>query len=442
MSARWDIAVKGGTLLTMSAAMDVLENAVVGIKDGRICFAGSGREAGGEAAAARETIDAANCIVMPGLINTHTHSPMVCFRGMADDLPLMTWLERYIFPAEARHVSPQMVFDSALLAAAEMILSGTTTFCDAYFYAEKIAEAAAHAGVRAVVAQGLTDFAFPGSVPGEDIAPAAQRFIELLRPFAPLIKPALFCHAPYTCSPQTLVKVKTIAREAGILFLTHLLETRDEAARIEESYGREPVARLRDLGVLDARTICVHCNWLSTSDIKIFADLGVKVSHNPQSSMKLAAGVAPVARMLADGVVVGLGTDGSASNNRLDLFREMDMAAKIHKAVNLDPTLMNAETVVRMATIEGAKVLGLETIAGSIEVGKQADVIIVDCSKPHLTPMFNPYSHLVYSASGADVKTSIIDGRIVMRDRRLLTVDAEKAMDRVRLLADNISKEA
>ena len=235
--------------------------------------------------------------------------------------------------------------------------------------------------------------------------------------------------------------MKAAARDAGILYLTHLLENKDETDTIDKRYGRKPVRHLLDLGVLDDQTIAVHCNWLDPEDITVFADLGVSVSHNPVSSMKLAAGIAPVPQMLKQAVRVGLGTDGSASNNALDMFREMDAAAKLHKVISLDPTVMNAPSVLKMATLGGARVLGMENLIGSIETGKLADIIILDMNQPHLTPLYNPYSQLVYAARGADVKTSIINGKIVMENRRLLTINMEKAINNVNQIASYISSE-
>jgi 5-methylthioadenosine/S-adenosylhomocysteine deaminase len=267
---------------------------------------------------------------------------------------------------------------------------------------------------------------------------AAKRFVARWQSHAPMITPAYFCHSPYTCSPATLVRVKEAAREAGILYLIHLLENKDEIDTILNSYGKKPVRHLLDLGVLDSQTVAIHCNWLTKEDIAVFADLGVKVSHNPESSMKLAAGVAPVPEMLQHGITVGIGTDGCASNNDMDMFWEMDTAAKIHKVTLLDPTVMSAETVLKMATIGGAEVLGLNRLIGSIEAGKQADIILVDMNQPHLTPLYNCYSQLVYAARGADVKTSIINGKIIMKDRQLLTIDLPTAMKNVRAIAADI----
>lgn len=434
----WDILITGGTLLTMSEKMEIIENPVIGIKDGIIAAISANADHQNISLNAKEVIDASDCIIMPGLVNTHTHLPMVCFRGMADDLPLMEWLSGHIFPAEARFVNKKMVYDGALLAMAEMILSGTTTFCDGYFFEDKIGEAALKAGMRAIIAQGFIDFPTPDNPDTSRNMAAAERFVASWKNVSPLISTAYFCHSPYTCSPETIASVKEAARNAGIPYLMHLLENKDEIETIVKRYGKKPVQHLQSLGVLDEQTIAVHCNWVDEEDMVIFADLGVKVSHNPESSMKLAAGVAPIPEMLRRGITCGLGTDGQASNNDLDMFREMDTAAKIHKVTSLNPTVMGSETVLKMATGGGARVLGLEGRIGSIEIGKDADIILVDMNKPHLTPLYNCYSHLVYAASGTDTKTSIIGGRIVMKDRKLLTIDVDSAMENVRTIAAGI----
>ena len=422
----------------MSEEMYILENPAIGIKDGIIATIRANNNRKIFSGSAKEVIDASGCIIMPGLVNTHTHLPMVCFRGMADDLPLMEWLNKYIFPAEARFVNKKMVYAGALLAMAEMILSGTTTFCDGYFFEGEIGKAVLHAGMRVIIAQGFIDFPTPDNPDISKRMAVAERFVANWENVSPLIKTAFFCHAPYTCSPQTITEVKKAARNAGIPFLMHLLENKDEIETIVKRYGKKPVQHLQALGVLDEQTIAVHCNWVDQDDMDIFADLGVKVSHNPESSMKLAAGVAPIPEMLQRGITCGLGTDGCASNNDLDMFREMDTAAKVHKVTTLNPTVMNAETVLKMATAGGAKVLGLTNRIGSIEVGKDADIILLDMKKPHLTPLYNCYSQLVYAASGTDVKTSIIGGKVVMKDRQLLTIDVDSAMENVRAIANNI----
>ena len=439
MHEPFDILITGGTALTLSAEMEVIENPVIGIRGGRIALVEKGPTAAGRHVA-RESLDAAGCVLLPGLVNTHTHLPMVAFRGYADDLPLLEWLHVRIFPAEAKHVNRGMVYDASRLAMAEMILSGTTTFCDGYFYESAIAQAALDMGMRGVIAQGFIDFPTPDQPDPTRNRQIAESFIDKWKDRSPLISPALFCHTPFTCRPETLTDLKRTARESDVLYLSHVAETREETKIIRERYGTTPVRHLRNLGVLDERTVAVHAVWLDEEDLDILRDAGAKVSHNPESNMKLASGVAPVPAMLRRGIAVGLGTDGCASNNDLDLFREMGTAAKLHKVAAMDPTVLDARTALKMATIDGARVLGMEDRIGSIEPGKCADLICVRMDRPHLTPVYHLYSHLVYTASGADVTASIIGGRLVMKDRKLLHADLEEIMERVRRIAAAVAK--
>ena len=439
MSDPFDILITGGTALTLSAEMEVIENPVIGIRDDRIALVEKGSPAA-DGYVARERLDASGCVILPGLVNTHTHLPMVSFRGYADDLPLLEWLHGRIFPAEAKHVNRGMVYDASRLAMAEMILTGTTTFCDAYFYESAIAQASLDMGMRGVVAQGFIDFPTPDQPDPTRNRQIAESFIDKWKDRSPLISPALFCHTPFTCRPETLTDLKRTARESDVLYLSHVAETREETKIIRERYGTTPVRHLRNLGVLDERTVAVHAVWLDEEDLDILRDAGAKVSHNPESNMKLASGVAPVPAMLRRGITVGLGTDGCASNNDLDLFREMGTAAKLHKVTSMDPTVLDARTALKMATIDGARVLGMEDRIGSIETGKCADLICVRMDMPHLTPVYHLYSHLVYAASGADVTAGIIGGRLVMKDRRLLHADLEEIMERVRKIAAAVAK--
>ncbi|MBN1548345.1 MAG: amidohydrolase [Syntrophaceae bacterium] len=433
-----DILIEGGTLLTMSENLSVIENPAIGIKEGKIAFVSQRRDTpGSDAYNAKTVLNASGSIIMPGLINTHTHLPMVCFRGLADDLPLMEWLHNHIFPAEARFVNRNMVYAGSMLAMAEMILSGTTTFCDAYFYESSVARAAVDSGMRAVVSQGFIDL--PQQNDPAKIVDIAETFIKKWQEKSPLIVPSLACHSLYTCSPETLTCIKDVARKNRALYNIHVSETKDEVAIVNERFGKKPLQYLRDMDILDDLTLAVHCIWLDDDEMEMLRKSNAKVSHNPESNMKLAAGCAPVPRMIRKGIVVGLGTDGCASNNDQDMFREMGTAAKIHKVIQMDPTVMDAKTVVRMATISGAKALGIDNQTGSIEPGKHADIIIVDTKKPHLTPLYNCYSQLVYAASGSDVKTTIIGGNIVMHERKLLRVDLPSIMREVRLIAKSIA---
>jgi 5-methylthioadenosine/S-adenosylhomocysteine deaminase len=387
--------------------------------------------------AAAKVIDATGCLVMPGLVNGHNHGAMTLFRGLADDLPLIQWLQEHIFPSEATFVNSEMVYWCTRLAAAEMILSGTTTVADGYFYEEQAARAFKESGMRAVVAQGVIDFPAPG-VPD----PSANLHLPaaLIKAWHSdnLIRPAIFCHSPYTCSPVTIKGAKQLAREAGVQFFIHLAESAWEVEEIQRRHGLTPLRHLHELGILDEATVCVHSVWLDRAEIELLSSCGTGVITCPESNMKLASGAAPVARMLTAGIPVGLGTDGSASNNDLDLFGEMRTTALLHKLIGQDPTLLPTAEVVGMATVGGARVLGLQGSIGELLPGKKADLIVVDLQKPHLTPHYDTDSLLTYAAVGSDVKTSIIDGVLVMEERRLLTIDLKETMARVRSLARQV----
>jgi 5-methylthioadenosine/S-adenosylhomocysteine deaminase len=433
-----DILITGGTLLTMNQGADIIDNPSIGIHDGKIIFVQEGNSPSEYPPQAKEVIDASDCLILPGLVNTHTHLPMALFRGIADDLPLDVWLNEHIFPAEKRFINRETTHTGALLAIAEMILSGTTTFCDGYFFESAVARAAISAGMRGVVSQGFIDFPAHDTPDPEKNRVVAENFIQKWRGRSPLITPALVCHSPYTCSPTTLQTIKSVARHYGVPFLIHLAETPNEIAIIQERFGKKPVHHLCDLDMLDADTIAAHCIWLDEDELDILARYDVKVSHCPESSMKLAAGVAPLPKMLQRGITVGLGTDGCASNNDLDLFGEMGMCAKLHKVFSSDPTVLHADQVLELATMGGARVLGMTDRIGSILPGKSADIIILNMNQPHLTPLYNPFSQLVYAASGSDVQTSIINGKVVMKDRRLLTIDMEAVMSDAREIAASV----
>ncbi len=428
---QYDILIKNGMIVTMDSEQRIIENGAVAISGDLICDMGPDRDFNDSRAA--KVIDAKNGIVMPGLINTHTHASMTCFRGLADDLDLMTWLNDYIFPAEAK-LNFEKVKSGALLACAEMILSGTTCFADMYLFEDAVAEAASHAGMRAVVGEVLYDF------PSPSYGPIEQGFIytqELIKKWQkdPLITIAVEPHSPYLCDPELLSRAADISKTHDIPLIIHVAETQNEVSTIQKDYGNTPVAHLEKIGVLSPRLLACHCVALTKQDIDILASHDVKVSHNPESNMKLASGISPVPELINAGVCVGLGTDGCTSNNNIDMFLEMDTAAKLHKVNTMDPTVMDAKTVLKMATSNSAKSLGLEKITGSLEAGKKADLIIIDTNKPHLTPMYNVYSHLVYAAGGNDVATSIINGRLVMENGDLLTLDIEKIMADVNEIA-------
>ncbi len=382
-------------------------------------------------------IDCSDCLIMPGLVNGHTHAAMSLLRGVADDLPLNEWLQRYIFPAEAKHVVPEFVYLGTCLAAVEMALNGITTFADGYFHMENSARAALDVGLRSLVAQGILD------VPAPD-APIAgswrRRVNEFLAecPTHSLITPALFCHSPYLCSAETLQAAQAISKEHNILLFSHVSETAQEVEEIRKRYGVRPFKHLQGLGILGPNFVAVHAVHLSDSEKELLAKSSTGVVHCPESNMKLASGAAPVYDLLAGGVTVAIGTDGPASNNNLDLLEEMRSASLMAKLVTGDPQALDARTVLRMATIDGAKALGMEDRIGSLAPGKLADVTVIHLNRPHLTPLYDAISHLVYAARGSDVRHVMVNGRLVVRDGRITTVDKDDLMARARSVAASI----
>ena len=430
-----DILIKNGTILTLDAKNTIIKNGLLGIKGNSIFYIGSDDDNEFES---KKMVDAKDGLILPGLINGHTHAAMSLFRGLADDLPLMEWLTNYIFPAESR-MDADFVFTGTLLACAEMILSGTTTFCDMYLFEEEVARVGKKAGMRCLVGEVIYDFDSPNYGSIENGFNYTESLIKKWQD-DPMVSIAVAPHSLFTCSPDLLTTANDLALKYNVPLIIHFAETLSELDEVKKRYGKGPVEHLQSLGLLGPHLIADHCVHLQGSDIKVLAENGVKAIHNPESDMKLASGIAPIPDMLAEGMIVGLGTDGCASNNNLDLFTEMDMAAKLHKINTMDTTVMDALTVLRMATIEGAKALGIDTMTGSLEEGKKADVIIVDLKKPHLTPMYNPYSHLVYAARGNDVSHSIINGRLVMEDRALLTIDLYDVMERAREKSRDVMK--
>jgi 5-methylthioadenosine/S-adenosylhomocysteine deaminase len=418
----YDSLIHSALVLTLEPGAQPLVPGFVAVRDGVIQAVGQAGHPG-DLPPAREVLDIGGNLVMPGLVNTHCHAPMVWFRGLADDLPLQEWLTQKIFPVEGGWLDEAKVYWGALLAAAEMIRGGTTTVADSYFYEGEVRRALAQAGLRTMVAQGVLDFPFPGVPDPKDNLANAARFLDSGADFSGLITSAVFCHTPYTCGPETLKGAKALTRKAGVPFFTHLAETRREVEELRAQTGLGPAAYLDSLEILDELTVVVHGVWLQPDDLEILARRGVSVSHCPESNLKLAAGVAPIPACLARGLTVGLGTDGAASNNNLDLWGEMSSAARLHKVWQGDPTVLPAPQVVALATREGAKVLALGDRVGTLTKGKQADLIVVDINQAHLTPLYDPFSHLVYAARHADVKHVMVAGRWLLKDRRLLTLN-------------------
>jgi len=415
------LVVVGRTVITENAARQMLSPGAVAINGTDIVEVGT-PEAIAAKYQAGETIDARDQIVLPGLINTHTHAPMVMYRGLADDLALTDWLQKYIFPAEAKTVSPELVRTGTRLAALEMIESGTTTFADMYYFEEEIAQATIEAGLRGVLGETIIQFPVADAkTPAEGLA-RAERFIKELKDNG-LIVPAVAPHALYTNDKTTLVAAAELGRRYGVPVLIHFAETEDEVRIAREQYKMTPTAYLESIGFWGPKTLGAHGVWVTEDDIAILKRRGVGVAHNPESNMKLASGAAPVTKYLASGVALGLGTDGAASNNDLDMFEAMRQASFLAKHATHDPTAVSAQTALDMATILGARAMDMERLIGSLEPGKRADLITVSMSATRQTPSYDPVSHLVYVTRGDDVRTSIVNGRILMKDRQLRTLD-------------------
>jgi 5-methylthioadenosine/S-adenosylhomocysteine deaminase len=430
------LVIANGTVLTMDGSSRVLSPGSVAI-DGADIVAIDRPDAIRQQFRAAETIEAWGSVIMPGLINTHTHAPMVMYRGLADDLALMDWLQKYIFPAEAKTVSPEFVRAGTRLAALEMIQSGTTTYADMYYFEEEIAKETKAAGLRGVLGQTIIQFPVADAkTPAEGLA-RAEAFIKAFKDDA-LIVPAVAPHAMYTLDGPTLLACRDLAKRYNVPTIIHLAETEAESQAAHERFKTSPVAYLESLGFLGPGVLAAHGVWVSEAEVATLKARGVAVSHNPESNMKLASGTAPVPQYLAAGVPLGLGTDGAASNNDLDMFEAMRAASFLHKLTTKDPRAVGAKAVLEMATIGGARALGLERRIGSLEPGKRADVIVVDMSSARQTPMYDPVSHLVYATHGDDVQATIVNGRVLMRGRKALTLDEPAILAEARMLAEKV----
>jgi 5-methylthioadenosine/S-adenosylhomocysteine deaminase len=423
-----DLLITGGTVVTMDKARRVIENGAVVIRGDKIVAVGTKPEVARRYRGAR-VIDATGKVIIPGLINTHTHVPMSLFRGISDDLDLNDWLTKYIFPAEAKNVDEAFVRAGTRLGLAEMIRGGTTTYCDMYYFEDAIADETKRAGVRGVLGETIIDFPVADNKTFEQAMAYTERYVRKWKN-DPLIVAALAPHAPYTVSTEHLLAIRKLSDQLEAPIVIHVAETKKERDDILAQKGSTPVKYLNQIGFLNDRVIAAHTVFVTDDEIDILKNKGVGAAHNPQSNMKLASGTAPVPGMLSKDLAVGLGTDGAASNNDLNMWEEMDTAAKLHKLVSGDPKTLSAAQAFEMATIRGARALDLDKITGSIEAGKRADLAIVDLDSLHQTPMYNIYSHLVYATKASDVRTVIINGRIVMLDRALLTLN-ESAIKRV-----------
>ncbi len=434
--AAWDMLVIGGTVLTMEPDAQPIRNGAVAVADGRIAAVGPAEELL-ELSSSGEVLNAGNCLILPGFVNTHSHLAMTLLRGIADDIPLKQWLEQHIWPVEQRHMNRETVRLGTELAVAELLLGGVTTTADMYFFGDEISEVLVEAGMRGVVAEALIDSATPRCSSPEEMFEAQRELIDRYHGH-PLITPSVAAHAPYSVSAANLVREAELAEEFEVPMQIHVSETTWEVQKLLGEKTLTPVAYLADLGILSDRTVAVHCVHVSPEDVELLAEFEARVSHNPVSNLKLASGIAPVPAMLEAGIRVGLGTDGAASNNTLDLLRDMQLATLLHKAVVNDATTLPARTALKMLTVRGAEVLGLDNV-GMLREGYDADLICIAVEGPHTAPMYDPVSHLIFAARSSDVRHVMVRGRVLVRDRALLTLDLEQIESEAREFSDTVA---
>ncbi len=428
----FDIFISGASMIGSAFGSLQKYPVNIGISGDSISYIGTAKPSG----KAGITINAKNKIVMPGLINCHTHSPMSIYRGLADDTALFEWLNNHIWPVEREFINEENIKLASELSIAEMIRSGTTTFNDMYFHSDITEKAADSAGIRSVLGEAVIDI----PVPIYKVSENHWATKALGGNTESLSIPALVPHSPYSCSKNMLKKIKEFSKKNGIMIHTHISETKTEVELFLKETGKTPVEYLDSIGFLNENIIAVHCVVLSDNDISLLSKRKVKIVHCPQSNLKLGSGIARIKKMKEAGLIIALGTDGPASNNTLDMFSEMKTASLLHKGVNEDPLFLTAKEIFNLATIDAAKVLGIDKITGSLETGKKADIIILDTGSAHMTPMYDPYSHIVYSANGSDVETVIVNGKILMENRKLTTLDEIKIKNKANLLSLKIRK--
>lgn len=412
-----DYIVHAEYILPVDSKFTVIKDGAIAVNNGKIEAIGNYEDIT-SGFNSDKVIGGKNRVVIPGLVNTHTHAAMVYFRGLADDLPLKEWLENHIWPAEAKWLSPEFVSDAVELACLEMLKAGITAYNDMYFFGDSAGISTKKMGMRAVIGVGILDFPTAAAKTTEEYFEKAEAFIRNWKDDN-LITPCIAPHALYTCGTETLKRTRRLADKHYVPIHTHLSETEWEIGEIKSRFGMLPVKYLDSIGFLDKKVLAAHCVWLEDEEIEILASRGVGVSHCVESNLKLASGIAPVPKMLKAGIKVTLGTDGAASNNDIDILSEMSTAAKLHKAASKDPTVLDSRTALLMATRWGAEAIGLGDITGSLEKDKAADLVVINLDKPHLTPIYDIYSHIVYSAKASDVETVMVDGNVIVENSRL-----------------------
>lgn len=425
-----DYIIRADHVLTMEDGQDVIHDGAVAVTGDLIIDVGSFDNISAKYKG-NTLIGGRGRAVFPGFINTHTHASMVYFRGLADDLPLQEWLEKHIWPAETKWLNREFVSDAIELALLEMLKAGITTYADQYFYQDTAGEKAEKFGMRGVLGAGVIDFPSLYAQSSDDYFRNAEDLINKWMN-STLITPSIAPHATYTCGTANYKRAKEMSDRYNVPLHTHLAETEFEVAECIKRYGKSPVAYLDSIGVLSDRLFAAHCIWVTDTEIDLLAKRGTGVAHCVESNLKLASGMAPIPKMLKAGVTIGLGTDGAASNNDLSILGELQTVAKLHKAVSKDPTVIDAKTALSMATAKGAEIIGLSDRTGSLKPGKAADLVIADLKKPHLTPMYDVFSHIAYCLRPSDIETVMVNGRIVVDGCRLMTADEEDILKRAR----------
>jgi 5-methylthioadenosine/S-adenosylhomocysteine deaminase len=434
-----DLIISGGTVVTMDPSRAIIKDGGIAVRGDSIVAVGPMKEIEQQYKSA-QIIDARGQLVLPGFINGHTHVPMTLFRGLHDDVTLNDWLYKYIFPAEAKNVNEEFVRWGTRLAAAEQIRAGVTTFADMYYFEDAVAEETKAAGMRGILGETFIDFPAPDNKSEAEMLTYTEKFLKRWQGDS-LIEAAPAPHSIYTCSKKTLQDAAALARKYHAPILIHVAEMKKERDDSEKQHGMSPVAYLNSIGVLGPDIIAAHCIFVDAADQKLLAEKQVGCVHNPSSNMMLASGVSPVPDLRAAGVGVGLGTDGPAgSNNDLDLMEEMDLAAKLAKITRMNPLALNAKAVVEMATIDGARAVHMEKEIGSLEAGKKADLVLVSLEEPNAVPMYDIYAQIAYSLKASDVETVVIGGHVIMRDRKLLTIDEPAVMEKAREYGESVKK--
>jgi 5-methylthioadenosine/S-adenosylhomocysteine deaminase len=432
-----DYIIRADYLLTMEGDLSVINDGAVAVAGSKIADVGLYSDISSKYTSDR-VLEGADRVVFPGLINTHNHAAMVYFRGLADDLPLMEWLEKHIWPAEFKWLTAEFVDDAIELACLEMLKAGVTTYIDMYLYQGVAAQKVEKIGMRGVLCSGIIDF------PWKDYAQSADDYFvkgeEHIKNWNgnDLITPGIAPHATFTCSPENYMRAKELAEKYDVPIHTHLAETEFEVAQCKERYGKSPVEHLDSIGFLSDRVSAAHCVWLTDKEIETLAAKKVGVAHCMESNLKLASGIAPVPKMIEAGVKVALGTDGAASNNDLGVLGELSTAAKVHKAISRDATVLDSKTALLMATKNGADILGLGDITGSLKPGKKADLVIADLRQPHLLPMYDIYSHIAYCMRSSDIDTVMVNGKIVVENRKATTLDEENVLHQAKTWQNKI----